>query len=263
MKQILFIVALFVGLTSFAQDIPEKTNRLVNDFAQVLTTGEENQLEMELEDFARRTSTQIVIVTVPDLAGYDAGDFAFRLGEKWGVGQGDKDNGVVVLFKPRTADSRGQVFVAVGYGLEAVIPDAIANRDIVDHEMIPRFKRNDIYGGLQQGTQVIMALAAKEFTAEEYHEKASGKGAGSGIGIFVLILFAYFFLSIFRGRRRYYTGGSNLPFWLLLGSMMGSGSRHGSWGNFSGGGGSFGGGSGGFGGFGGGGFGGGGAGGSW
>jgi len=264
MKRFFFIAVLFVSFNAFAQEIPDKPSpaRLVNDFAQVLSSQEENRLEGELENFDRQTSTQIVIVTVPSLNGYEASDFAFRLGEKWGVGQDNKDNGVVVLFKPKTADSRGQVFVAIGYGLEGVIPDAVANRDIVDNEMIPRFKNGDIFGGLYNGTKVIMALASKEFTAEQYHEKVSG-GGGSGVGLIFIIMFIFFFFSIFRRRRGYYTGGSNLPFWLLLGGMMGSGSsRHGSWGNFSSGSGSFGGG-GGFGGFGGGSFGGGGAGGSW
>lgn len=263
MKQLLLIIALFIGFTSYAQDIPAKSDRLVNDYANVLSTGEENQLEGELEHFARQTSTQIVIVTVPSLNGYDVSDYAFRLGEKWGVGKGDKDNGVVVLFKPKTADSRGQVFVAVGYGLEGVIPDATANRDIVDAEMVPRFKNGDIFGGLYAGTKVIMGLASKEFTAAEYHEKVSDGGGGAGVaGIIFFFVIIFFVSSVFRGRRRYYTGGSSLPFWLLMGGMMGSSNHRGSWGNFSGGSGGFGGG-GGFGGFGGGGFGGGGAGGSW
>ncbi|HKJ40497.1 MAG TPA: TPM domain-containing protein [Sunxiuqinia sp.] len=265
LKKISFILAFFISISSFAQDIPERPNppRLVNDMANVLSKGQEQQLEQELDQFARQTSTQIAVVTVPKLDGYDISDFAFRLGEKWGIGQKGKNNGVVVIFKPKTAESRGQVFVAVGYGLEGVIPDAIANRDIVDHEMIPRFKKRDVYGGLQNGVKVIMGLASREFTPKEYHEKvSSGKGGGLGIIIFLLILF-FVIIPIFRGRRKYYSGGSSLPFWLIMGGMMGSGSRGGSWGNFNSGGGSFGGGGGGFGGFGGGSFGGGGAGGSW
>ncbi len=264
MKKILFLLLFMFPFWTFAQDIPERPDppRLVNDLANVLNENQKNQLEQELESYARQTSTQIVVVTVPDLGGYEASDYSFRLGEKWGVGQKGKDNGVVILFKPKIADSRGQVFVAVGYGLEGVIPDAVANRDIVDHEMIPRFKSGDIYGGLYNGVQVIMSLASGEFSAKQYHEKVSNKGNGSGFGVFIFLLIVII-LSIFRGKRRYYSGGSSLPFWLLMGGMMGSGrSRGGSWGDFSGGGGSFGGG-GGFGGFGGGSFGGGGAGGSW
>lgn len=266
LKKIILVLTLFVSLTSWAQEIPERPNppRLVNDLANVLSDAEEQRFEMELAQFARETSNQIAVVTVPSLNGYPASDFAFRLGEAWGIGQKDKDNGVVVLFKPKTNDERGQIFVAVGYGLEGVIPDAVANRDIIDYEMIPRFKQGDTFGGLYAGTQVIMGLAKGEFSAQEYHEKASG-GSGGFPFIFLLFIIFFFIIPIFRGRRRYYsTGarGSSLPFWLLMGGMMGSGRSHGgSFGNFSSGGGSFGGG--GFGGFGGGGFGGGGAGGSW
>lgn len=267
MKRLLVIIALFIGVSSFAQDIPDRPNppRLVNDMAGVLSEREVNHIEGVLENFARQTSTQIVIVTVPSLNGYDSSDFAFQLGEKWGVGQKGKDNGVVVLFKPKTADSRGQVFVATGYGLEGIIPDAVANRDIVNAEMVPRFKQGDIYGGLAAGTQVIMDLASKEYTADEYHEKVSGTPADE-VGIGFLIFAIIIVIGIIRSRRSYYSGSrrgsSSLPFWLLMGGMMGSGSHRGSYGNFSSGSGGFGGG-GGFGGFGGGGFGGGGAGGSW
>lgn len=263
MKQLFLLLAFWIGLTASAQDIPQRPQpqRLVNDFAGVLSQAEVNQLESELVDFSKRTTTQIVVVTVSDLSGYDAGDFAFRLGEQWGVGQKGSDNGVVVLFKPKTAESNGQIYVAVGYGLEGIIPDAVANRDIIDHEMIPRFKQGDIYGGLHQGVKVIMGLASQEFTAKDYHEKVNNAGAPAA-GILILVGMVVLILSLFRRRNAYYTGGSSLPFWLLMGSMMNSGSRHGSWGNFSGGSGGFGGG-GGFGGFGGGGFGGGGAGGSW
>jgi len=263
MKQLLLVIALLIGFTSYAQDIPDRPDekRLVHDFANVLSPEEVNQLERVLDDFALRTSNEIAVVTVPSLNGYDVGDFAFRLGEKWGVGKANKDNGVVVLFKPKTADSKGQVFVAVGYGLEGVIPDAIANRDIVDSEMIPRFKQGDIFGGLYKGVEVIMALSAGEFTADEYHKQVQGK-TGSGAGIIVLIFFVFFIISVFSKRRSYYSGGSSLPFWLLMGSMMSNSHHRGSWGNFSGGSGGFSSG-GGFGGFGGGSFGGGGAGGSW
>ena len=261
-KQIFVIVALLLSLGISAQDIPARPNppRLVNDLAQVLTAEQVLQMENQLVSFARQTSTQIVVVTVPTLDGYAASDYAFRLGEAWGVGQKDKDNGVIVLFKPKTAEENGQVFMAVGYGLEGVIPDAVANRDIVNNEMIPRFKAGDIYGGLSNGVQVIMSLASGEFSAQEYQDKVSGGGFP-----FFILFFLFFFviIPIFRGKRRYYnTGGSSLPFWLIMGGLMGSGHRSGGWGNFSGGSGSFGGG-GGFGGFGGGGFGGGGAGGSW
>ncbi|MGV8133991.1 MAG: hypothetical protein AB2L20_02165 [Mangrovibacterium sp.] len=53
----------------------------------------------------------------------------------------------------------------------------MANRLIVESEMIPRFKEGDIYGGLSNASKVIMGLASKEFTPQQYQEKVAGSGA--------------------------------------------------------------------------------------
>ncbi len=267
MKQIIFFLSLFLfSFSVFGQDIPERPNppRLVNDLANVLSDQEKQQLEAELDQFANQTSTQIAVVTVPSLNGYEISDLSFKIGEKWGVGEKGKNNGIVVLFKPKKGNEKGQVFIAVGYGLEPVIPDAVANRNVVDNEMIPHFKNNDIYGGLEAGTKVLMSLASGEFTAASYQKKTSHQQSGKGGGGFILLgLIIIVLVSLFRGGRGgHYNSGGSLPFWLAMGLMSGS-RGGGSFGNFSGGGGGFGGGGGGFGGFGGGSFGGGGAGGSW
>jgi uncharacterized protein len=268
MKQLLIILIISaVSFSVFAQDIPERPNppRLVNDLANVLSDGEEQQLEAIVDDFSNQTSTQICIVTVPSLNGYEISDLSFKIGEKWGVGQKDKNNGIVVLFKPKTEREKGGIFIAVGYGLEPVIPDAIANRLVVNNAMIPHFRGNDIYGGLLEGTKVLMGLASKEFTAEDYKKKVgeSKDDKGGGFGFIIVIIIVFIILSIFKGGRGgHYNSRSSLPFWLAMG-LLNSGSGRGSWGGFSGGSGGFGGGGGGFGGFGGGSFGGGGAGGSW
>ena len=259
-KLFISITALFFTAFVFAQDIPDKpsTPRLVNDFANVIPDQQEELFEAELVQFNNATSTQITVVTVTSLNGYDPADFATRLGEEWKVGQKDKNNGIVVLFKPKTDTEKGQVFVAIGYGLEGIIPDAIANRDVIDFEMLPRFKQGDIFGGLYHGTRVLMSLASKEYTADEYHQMVSEKQPDGLLGGIIFFLMIFIVIPILLGRRRRpYSGGGSLPFLIAMG-MMGSGrsSNSGSFSNFSGGGG-------GFGGFGGGSFGGGGAGGSW
>jgi uncharacterized protein len=248
--------------------IPERPNppRLVNDFAEVLNGEEQQLLEETLVQFDRETSTQVVVVTVSSLQGYDKADFAYRIGESWGVGQKDRNNGIIVLIKPKIENEPGQVYIAVGYGLEAVIPDAVANRLIVNNEMIPRFRENDYFGGIKNGVKVIADLTRGEFTAEQYSQ-SSGSGKGAGGFIIVLLVMLLVIFPLMKKSRKVHSGGTRtLPFWLLLG-MMSSGKKHGGhWNDFSSGRGSFGGGSfgkGGFGGFGGGSFGGGGAGGSW
>lgn len=239
--------------------------RLVNDLAGILSSDEAQALENKLVAFNDSTSNQIAVVIVNDFQGYDRSEFAYKVARDWGVGQGDFNNGLLVLVRPKTATSNGQVFIATGYGLEGAIPD-IACADIIDREIIPRFRVDDYYGGIDAGTNVLMSLAAGEYSYDGYAGGASS-GAIPGVIIFMIILFFIFIISSGSSNNKHLrrTGSSNLPLWLLM-SMLGGGRSHGgSWGGFSGGsgGGFSGGGGGGFGGFGGGGFGGGGAGGSW
>src|SRR5690554_1090114 len=232
---------------------------LVNDFAGILNNSEKQILENKLVQFARETSTQIVIVAVPDLEGYDPGDYAFRLGEKWGVGQKGSDNGLVILVKPKEGNDLGRVFIATGYGLEDVLPDATLNGAIIDTEMIPYFKQNNYYQGLENATNVIMNITRGEYTAEYYEENYAQSG-GSIIPFLIIFVLMFIVFPIMRGRsQRHYSAGKSLPLWMALGLLSGGRSHPGSFNNFSSGSGGFG----GFGGFGGGSFGGGGAGGSW
>ncbi len=248
----------------FSQNIPDRPvpQRLVNDFAGLLNAQEAGLLEGKLVAFNDSTSTQIAIVIVPSLDGYDKSDYAQRLAEKWGVGQKGLNNGVIVLVKPKTAGSNGEVFIAQGYGLEGAIPD-ITCGEIVDKEILPAFRNGDYFGGLSNATNTLMSLARGEFTAAQYGQsakKSSGGDAPIGLIIFIVFIIVAMISGKSGGSRNKNIGSGGLPFWLLLGMMgSGRGSHGGSWGGFSGGGG----GGGGFGGFGGGSFGGGGAGGSW
>jgi len=242
---------------------PPVPPQLVNDYAGVLQQAEIQSLESKLVAFNDSTSNQIVVVIVDDLQGYDRSEYAYKVAKDWGIGQADFNNGLLVLVKIKTAATTGQVFIATGYGLEGPIPD-IACADIIDREILPRFRNGDYYGGLDAGTNVLMALAAGEYSYADYGKKGGGALPGSVPGIlFIIIIIFVLLVSSGKSNNKHLGkgGSSNLPLWLLLGMMSGGRSHSGSWGGFTGGGGS--GGSGGFGGFGGGGFGGGGAGGSW
>jgi len=255
----LFLPAAFSGVTQDRLPVPDEPGAWVNDYAGVFTSEETGALNRKLGMFEQRTSTQIFVVTLDENQGYPASMLAPMIGEQWGVGQQDEDNGMVVLMDMQDRD----VFISTGYGLEEFVPDAIAKR-IVEKEIIPRFREGDYYGGIHSATDVMIDLLESKFTADEYRQQTS-EGGGSAIGgiIFMIILFSLIFGS--RRRRSVGMGRSNLPFWIALGLLSG-GRSSGNWGNFSSGRGGFGGGGGGFGGFSGGGggsFGGGGAGGSW
>jgi len=266
MKQIKYILLIYILIPGslFGQDIPDqpKPPRLVNDFVGLLSSRENNYLERKLVAFNDTNSTQIAIVIVNSLNGYDISDYAQRLGQKWGIGRKEYENGAIIILKPKTANQKGEVDLDVGYGLEPIIPDITATR-IIENEMTPRFKQNDYFGGLDAATDIMIQLAAGHFSADEYKQSTEG---GNRVGWLVpIIVMIIIFSMINRKRRGYYsTGRSNLPFWIALGMMSSMGGRHGgSFGNFSSGSGGFGGGGSSFGGFGGGSFGGGGASGSW
>lgn len=262
MKKIQSILLVFILISGglFGQDFPKQPQppRLVNDFVGLLSKQQNSSLERKLVAFNDTNSTQIAVVIVNTINGYDISDYAQRLAQSWGVGQKKYENGVMIVLKPKVGNEKGEIDIDVGYGMEPIIPDITAKR-IIENEMIPYFMQNDYYGGLDAGTDVIIELAAGHFSADEYQNQTEGGGRlGFLVPFFIVILIIWL-----MGRKRqgqYTTGGRNssLPFWMAMGMMGGMGGRSsgGSFGNFSGGGGSFGG-------FGGGGFGGGGASGSW
>ncbi|MEM6783846.1 MAG: TPM domain-containing protein [Bacteroidota bacterium] len=246
-------------------DVIPPVQDLVVDRAGLLAPSEAQALRQDLLAYERETSTQIVVVTLRDIGGADPGRYATELGQTWGVGRGDVDNGAVLLV---VSDTR-QVYIATGFGLEGAVPDALAGR-IVRNVIVPAFRQGDFYAGLQRAVDAIQAAAAGEY--EPVPEAPEGEGVNVAL-IYLGILLAYFVISgLLRGpggggssggrrRRRSGPGVVVLPGGFGGSGYGGGGFGGGGFGGFGGGG--FGGGGFGGGGFGGGGFGGGGAGGSW
>lgn len=241
--------------TDASKVIPEKPNppRLVNDFVGILSGTERDQLEQKLRAYNDSTSTQITIVIVKTTEPYPIGDFAFQVGRKWGVGQTDKNNGMVIAWATQTR----KVFIAPGYGLEGAIPDAIAKR-IITNIISPAFKQEQYYQGLDDATTEIIKRASGEYKGDPDANAGDGDGS-SGLFIALIVFLVIIFIISRRNRGG---GGNNRGGW--GGPVFFPTSTFSGWGS-SGGGSSFGGGSsgGGFGGFGGGSFGGGGAGGDY
>ena len=258
-KKILFVFLLSLTcLAAFSQNNfdPETLlkqapapKRLVNDFSNTLTGPQIQALENKLVAFDDSTSTQIAVIIIPSLNGNDVSDFNLKLGRAWGIGGKEFNNGVVLLI----AKDEHKLNIATGYGVEGALPDVTA-KHIIDDVIVPKFKGDDYYRGIDEGTDAIMRAVKGEYTAPANYRK---KGTSLGRIIFYIFMIIIF-LGIFGGGSK--GGGSfmsrrGFAAW-TIGSMLGGGGSGGGW---SGGGGS----SGGFGGFGGGSFGGGGASGSW
>lgn len=251
----LLLVFSFLATILFAKDVqefpkPMQPYRLVNDFANILSSSERETIEQKLLRFNDTTSTQIYVVTVNTLFGYDKSDYALRLAEKWGIGQKGKDNGILLLIKDKTKDQRGEVFIAVGYGLESVIPDVIAKR-IVEQEFLRIMNKEADYSKAINATvEVLMSLSSKEFSAKEYIAKYTEE-MPIAYRIFANLFFLAIIIMLFFKKSRILLSKILMfVIYLLLASRNAGFSSNGSS-------------SGGFGGGGGGSFGGGGAGGSW
>ena len=269
--RIFTVLSLLVTLQLSAQ-VPQRPVPpvLVNDLAGLFSPAEKSVLERKVVAFSDSTSNQIAIVVVPDLYGYDKAELAYSIGEEWGVGQKKFDNGIVILVKPKLGNSSGEVFIATGYGLEGAVPDAFAKR-VIERVMIPHFKNNDYYGGINAALDILMPVIAGEISTDEFASSDDGDIAAAALFMLFIIAFVILLVAMSKGDNKNMGGGNHRggrdftatdAFILgsILGNATGSRGRHGGFGGGFGGG-SFGGG--GFGGFGGGSFGGGGAGGSW
>ncbi|MCB0696798.1 MAG: TPM domain-containing protein [Chitinophagaceae bacterium] len=228
----------------------------------MMSPGEAQQLEAKLEDYAKTSSTQITVVTIKNLGGYDVAQYATELGQRWGVGQKGKDNGVVIL----ASKEDRKVNISSGYGLEGALTDIICGR-IIRNEIVPQFKQGDFYGGFNKAADAIILATKGEYKAEVDYNHGKEKVPPLVTILFIIIIVIIVF-AISKGGGGNNRGGGymsgrgygDIATGMLLGELLGGGRHRG--GGFGGG---FGGGrsGGGFGGFGGGGFGGGGASGSW
>jgi uncharacterized protein len=257
---ILFLSFCLLSILAFAQssDFPPRPNppRLVNDLADMLSADEESALEQKLVNYNDTTSTQIAIVTITSIGGYDINQYGAELGQQWGIGGSKNDNGLLIL----VAKDEHKVAIQTGYGMEHIIPDAIAKR-ITEGTLKPNFREGNYYQGLDKATSLIISLASGEYQADPQPE---GSGEGGSSILFIIIIVILFLVVISKLGGGGGRGGRGMR--TLGGPFLGPGAfgtfRSGG-GIFGGGGGGFGGGGGGFGGFGGGGFGGGGASSSW
>lgn len=238
-----------------AQDyLPDKPAKetSVYDGANLLSGAERTSLEQKLINYADTTSTQIVVATVTSLDGNNINLYAAQWAHKWGIGQAEKDNGVLFLI----AKDERKMAIQVGYGLEHILTDAMSRR-IIELVIAPHFKQEDYYTGIDAGTTSMIEVLSGEYLNDELSD---GRSAFPFILFLVILIIIIIILS--KANKNSGRGGScrNSGTGPII--LTGSGRSGGFGSGGFGGGGSFGGG--GFGGgFGGGGFGGGGASGGW
>jgi len=234
---------LVIAAAALGQDLPVPQTH-VADHANLIDPQTEAALDAILTELERKTTAQVVVLTVKTTSGTPIEQYALAVAERWQLGQKGKDNGLLIVVASADREYRFET----GYGLESIVPDSYCG-SVGRQYFVPAFRRGRYGEGIYQGTQVIAQQIAKAHNVQLSAAPAVPAGrrargpAGTLVpcctGMFPLLLFTYVFLSVLRSRRR------GLMFWglpILLGSMGGRG--HGS--SFGGGGfGSLGGGGGG------------------
>lgn len=257
-QKVSLLIALFWISFGWGQfSIPEKPKKQtsVYDYVNLLSGSQSKALEQKLIRYSDSTSTQIVVAIIKSTEGENINFLGAQWGQKWGIGQADKDNGILILL----ARNDRRIAINTGYGVEGSLTDFMSKR-IIESVIIPEFKKGDYYGGLNKGSDAIFQVLNGEFKEDRIF------GNGQGFSLKSLLPFIIFIviIIILSRRNKNNRGGrgggrkSGVDIWdmIILSNMGRAGYR----GSSSGGG--FG--SGGFGGgFGGGGFGGGGASGGW
>jgi len=203
----LFPVALAQAQLSF----PEPTG-FVNDFANILSPAAEQSIASVIEALQEKTSAEVAVVTVQSLEGNDVNYYAVELGRAWGIGNAERDDGVLFL----TAIDDRQTYIATGYGVEAFITDAQAFW-ITDQVVVPFFRNGDYEGGILAGTEKIAAALEG---LEKLPENSSDFGEGFPVEVFIFFVFFFFsfvlpwVIAVLGRSKRWWPGG-------IVGGIMG------------------------------------------
>ncbi len=219
MKLRCFLLTSYFSLLTFgflfAQgNFPKPTGR-VSDFAGILDASVEAEIDQQLADLERRTSSEVAVAVVTSLDGMAVEDYANRMFKAWGVGQSTQDNGVLIVVAPNEREMR----IEVGYGLEGVLPDGLAGQ-IIREQFLPRFRDNDYPGGIRDGIRRVVEVVERHqvLTPEElarFNESSSNQAPPWVIIPFLGLFVALGFFMIGAGIR------SKTGFPLLFGGAFG------------------------------------------
>ena len=124
----------------------------VNDFENVFTEAQKNELEKFLSLYEQNTTNEIAVITINSIEPYmDFDTYAIDLSKAWGVGKKDKDNGLTIVFSKALKKIR----ISTGTGTEKIITDEFC-KNVIDQTIIPEFKKGEYYTGILNGLSALI-----------------------------------------------------------------------------------------------------------
>jgi uncharacterized protein len=192
---------LWLGVTQAAPTFPNLSGRVVDE-AKLLSPTTREAISAQLAAHEAATTNQVVVVTLSDLQGYNIEDYGYQLGRHWGIGQAERDNGVLLIVAPKERKVR----IEVGYGLEGTLTDALSH-DIIQNRILPRFRLQHYEAGITEGIEGILAVLAGSYRpvsgATPPKSQNQDLRVSTFISLFMFLLIVGEFSSVWlRGRLR-------------------------------------------------------------
>jgi uncharacterized protein len=218
----LFLLVFFLAGSAVHAEVavPTLTAR-VTDLTGTLSPSQRDALEQELRAFETRKGSQIAVLIIPTTQPEAIEQYSLRVAEAWKLGRKGIDDGALLLV---AKDDRA-LRIEVGYGLEGVIPDAVAKR-IISEIITPYFKQGDFYGGIHAGISRLIRLVDGEPLPPLQARDRSWSGIADLLPVaFIAVMIGGGFLGSLLGRLigAAVSGGIvGIVFWVTIGSLLGA-----------------------------------------
>lgn len=181
---LLWFCCALLAVAMAGQPVPE-LNRRVTDLTATLSVAQLATLEQRLQAFEQQKGSQIAVLIVPSTQPEDIAEYAMRVVERWQLGRKGTDDGILVLIAKEDRAAR----IEVGYGLEGIVPDAVAKR-IIEDVMVPYFRNADYAVGINVGVEKLIALIQGEALPAPQHRFANGDTLNDYVPFLLVLAFA-------------------------------------------------------------------------
>lgn len=188
-KTLVFCCLVLLSFLGLSQEKYPQLDQIVTDHAGIFTSEQLEGLQSKLTQFETETTNQLVILTIAELGGETIEEYANGAFNQNRLGQAGKDNGILILFSKNDREVR----IEVGYGLEPYITDAVASR-IIRNTMIPKFKEEDYFGGLDEASDQVMELLRNPDALAEFNKEMEAENQLPWWGYALIIVFLSFFM---------------------------------------------------------------------
>ncbi len=169
----LFLTLVYIiwPLVASAQSYPDYTSLTVNDLGNVLSEAEQTSISQQLDQLRNETGIEMVLVTLPRLSDYSKASmerFATGLFNTWGIGNKDRNDGILVLVL--LEDRQMRIELGIGYGRAW---DGVA-QDVIDNGFLPDFRDDDYPKGIKNGITATIDKIARPFAANAEPPESGG-----------------------------------------------------------------------------------------